>query len=124
MAYAAIKTVQDRGDARYSRKYGGLCLKLPAMIQFNGLCQTLGFYEAKGKGEATNEHTRLLNDLGGMVRSNHSGAELAERARTAELPEYLHLSREALACSIWLKRYAEAVLRVTPGEEGDDAPAA
>lgn len=118
-AYNAIEAVHRLNREKYSKKYGGLCLKLPAMIQFNGLCQTLGFHEAKAKGKTADEseHARLLNDLAAVMETNQNGGQLTAMVRTAELAKYMQLTSEALACATWLKRYAEAVLRVEPGAE-------
>ena len=46
---------------------------------------------------------------------------LTEAARTAKLLEYQQLTREALKCAQWFKRYAEAVLKVQAG--GDEGAA-
>lgn len=91
-----------------AQDYGRLCLRLPFLIQQSGLCQALAFLEGKSKKE---HFHAVLQDFGKV-----SGATLA-RARNVSAPEYQRMSAEALRVAVWFKRYAEAVLKVTPGDE-------
>lgn len=122
-SFQSIGQVHDTKQEPFHKKYGGLCLKFPAMIQQNGLCQAVAFLEAKGADDNaasdSNEHKLYLRDLARIVlcRENAAGSDLAGEARTATLNSYQRLTRETLHCAVWMKRYAEAVLRVKPGEE-------
>lgn len=123
LAYETIAAM-DALAAEFKTKYGSLCLKMPAMLQQNGLCQAISFYEAKAGGASpeTDERARYLRDLSrlALVANAADSSVLASRARNDELDAYLQLSREVMQCAVWLKRYAEAVLKVKPGTEATD----
>lgn len=122
-AYEKI-AAQAQSPEKFKKKYGGLCLKFPAMIQQNGLCQALAFLEAKAAGKENpqeSEHALFLRDLAQVVLANGTatGGRLAQLARTEPLGRYQWLTMETRECAVWMKRYAEAVLRVQAGEEVD-----
>ena len=84
---------------------------MPEMIHQNGLCQTIAFLEAKRTNPEKAHFGDVLEDLAAIAKPA-PGAAFAKLARTAESGEYQRLTREALACAQWLKRYAEALLKV------------
>jgi len=112
-AYARVNAML--GQAK-QKDYGRLCLHLPALIHQCGLCQTVAFLQAKPKDKAESAHFKVLADLAGVMKTQN----LPQAARDGQLGEYLQLSREAMRSAEWMKRYAEAVLKV---ELGDDAHA-
>lgn len=124
-AFEKIKEIKSTTSPEFSVKYGGLCLKMPTLVQQNGLCQAVSFYEAKSDendpDHRENEQSLYLRDLSRLVLKDNSAtvAILAARARGDDFVNYLQLSREVMQCALWLKRYAEAVLRVKAGAEGD-----
>jgi len=122
-AYETIEAVSELGTD-FKTKYGSICLKMPAMIQQNGLCQAISFYEAKAAGASpeNNERARYLRDLSRLALGGNDpdSNALGEMARTDELDTYLLLSRDVMQCAVWLKRYAEAVLKMKPGTEIND----
>ena len=101
--------------------YGRVCVHLPEMIHRNGLCQTVAFLEAKGADAQRKPwFGRALADLAAVLKFESSQV-LAAKVRAAEMADYQRFTREALACAQWLKRYAEAVLKVDPSQKlGDD----
>ena len=107
-AHTAYQRVIDV-PADMKKEYGGNCLRLPAMIHQNGLCQTLAFLEAKSAKYPW--FSRLLNDLAAVTGLAHTGGQFAADTRGADLGTYQRYTREALASATYLKRYAEAVLR-------------
>ena len=121
---------QERAQAAYmavskanSKDYGRQCLRLPALIHQCGLCQTIAFFQAKG-GEDGNSKGKpffsaVLRDLAAVSKLGSGAEELAEKARKADMKTYQWMTGEALASAQWLKRYAEAVLKVEPGGEDD-----
>jgi CRISPR-associated protein Cmr5 len=90
--------------------------KLPVLIRTAGLAQALAFVQARGK----NAHKKLLDDLATVI-SAQNGETLATTSRTAPLPDYMRLTQHALAALLWFKRFAQSVLEVEPGEEGEDS---
>ncbi len=109
-AQKASACVSARRPALWAKKYGIQCLHLPAMIHQCGLCQSLTFLQAKAK----DEHLALLDDLAAAL-GLQTRTVLVDRARNSALTAYQQMSREALGCSNYFKRYAEAILRVELG---------
>ncbi len=83
----------------------------PALIHTCGVAQAVLF--ALGKSARNDHHKSYLNVLCAVLQSvgatdAKDGKALEEKCRMAGLPEYLLLSRDALAAAGWIKRYAEA----------------
>lgn len=112
----------DGAGEKTQKKYGSLARGLPAMIQTNGLGQTLAFLRAKGKGDPQ-DHQQMLYDhvaKWGFKRltGNNKAKQLPDAGRsTADLLEWLihndsavyrRATTEALAYALWLRRFAEA----------------
>jgi len=117
-AHKAVKAID--GDPaktpKFKKEYGGLCLDLAPLILKNGLCQTVAFYQAKSK----REHFKLLLRDFALVCSSLQADAYAARVRDADVAGYQQMTHEALACAQWFKRYAEAVLRAVPGDQGSN----
>jgi CRISPR-associated protein Cmr5 len=112
-AHEAVKNVKKTEDAKLQKEYGQICLDLPFLILKNGLCQTVAYYEAKGHKKR--QYELLLEDFA-KVCSGAAGPDYAKKVREAEVADYQRMTHEALACAQWFKRYAEAVLKVVPGD--------
>lgn len=97
------------------RKYGALSHKLPVLVHGAGLAQALEFVNARG-GESGQG---LLDDLAKAVGFN-SGNELRTKSRTADLSDYMWLTRDVLAALLWYKRFAQSVLGIDVSEGADD----
>ena len=91
------------------KKYGAIAHKLPVLIRTAGLAQALGFVEARG----TVASKRLLRDLAETLEHPALFAD----SRSAELSEYIHLTRQALDALLWYKRFAQSILQVEGGED-------
>jgi CRISPR-associated protein Cmr5 len=105
----------------WRRDYGRQCLRLPALIHQCGLCQALTFLEAKGAEQRNPYFHRLLDDLASVMGTAGGRTTLCASARGATLLEYERLTLEAIKCAQWFKRYAEAILKVRPGEGEEGA---
>lgn len=98
------------------QQYGGWAHRLPILIRTAGLAQALSFAESKGsKGPAR----AFLQDLAGVL-GHASFGELAARARSAELSEYMWLTQESLTALLWFKRFAQSILEVTGDADGQE----
>lgn len=106
-AYGKITAVKPQP---WGEDYGRQCLHLPALIHQCGLCQALTFLEAKAVKKP--ECGKLLADVLAAAGLGSTGA-----VRGAEVGEYQRMTRDALACAQWFKRYAEAILKVEAGGE-------
>ncbi len=96
--------------------YGRQCYHLPALIHQCGLCEAISFFLAKG---AKKDYFRsVLTDLADMMgwpecdNQHRTAEDFAGKVRGFDVVKYMHYSREAMSCAQWLKRYAEAILKV------------
>jgi CRISPR-associated protein Cmr5 len=122
VAWADVTEVKD---SALEKEYRSLARGLNAMIQINGLGQTLGFLKAKGKGDSGKAHYLLLNHLTGWMKDqNHFSAgnlsvmnngpdgflQWVTDAGTSST-DYRRATTECLAFGLWLRRFAEAELK-------------
>jgi len=113
-AYAKIDA--QKGEP-HAKDYGRVCVHLPEMIHRNGLCQTVAFLEAKAGGAQPKLWFRqALTDLADITKLAKD-KDFADQVRKAEMSTYQRFTQEALACAQWMKRYAEAVLKVDPSQK-------
>jgi len=126
-AWRDILEIKERGD-KDQKEYRSLARGLNAMIQINGLGQTLGFLKAKGGGKK-NAHFYLLGHLTRWMHG-HFDSAVAETTdnqndgllrwimNIASSADYRRATTECLAYGNWLRRFAEAELKEPgPGEE-------
>ncbi|MCS7224469.1 MAG: type III-B CRISPR module-associated protein Cmr5 [Armatimonadetes bacterium] len=96
--------------------YAALAQKIPTLILTNGLGQTLAFLKSK----KDNPHQWLLCHLSEwtlrQVDPNASQQDLLEWVLEHDSNAYRRATVEALAYLTWLKRFAEAELKVEGSE--------
>lgn len=125
-----IKDVDKNSEKKdLEKEYRSLARGLNAMIQINGLGQTLGFLKAKGKpGKA---HYYLLKHLtawmqdtkhfkaenGEIMRSGHDGLLQWVVDEETSSSDYRRATTECMGFGIWLRRFAEAELQAPEGEQ-------
>ena len=103
----------------WKKDYGRQCLKLPVLIHKCGLCQTLSFFKAKYAEKPDKAYyNQLMIDI--KQAMGITGDALHDIALQADFAEYQWMTREALACADWFKRYAEAILKVEPGDDSGE----
>ena len=108
-AYSKVSGVAA-SDTGWKQDYGRQCRHLPALIHQSGLCQTLTFLAAKGAADKKKGYfQQVLDDLACVTKIEKDGKALTAAVRTADMQKYQWMSREALACAQWLKRYTEAL---------------
>lgn len=119
-AYTDVKQIDDARNTSLQKGYSSLARKAPAMIQSNGLGQTLAFLRAKAGHKQQGEHWLLYHHLStwitGQMPPKQSSDNLLEWVITQDSQVYRQATTEALAYLNWLKRWAEAVL---PDGEGE-----
>ncbi len=102
------------------KEYRSLARGLNAMIQMNGLGQSLAFLKAKGKGEQNSQATQTPHGLLFMHVSNWVGEQMRTEgssllewivAPTTSREAYRRATAECLAFGNWLRRFAEAELK-------------
>ena len=103
-----------------AKKYGTMVHKMPSLLMSAGLCQSIHYVASRGD----DHQKRLLDHLATQLQRVDGGIgdreTLLDRVRQAELPLYLRLTHEALACASWYRRMVQGVLKVEPGEEGEE----
>jgi CRISPR-associated protein Cmr5 len=109
--YQTIKAREGKPDVR---QYGSVAHKLPILIRTAGLAEGLAFAESRGKAPIND----LMDDLAQVV-SGQSRGDLVSQSRTADMQDYIHLTRSTMLALKWFKRFAQSVLGVDPAEEGD-----
>jgi CRISPR-associated protein Cmr5 len=88
-------------------QYGTQARKLAALIQINGLGQTLAFLKAKASDNAAMD--RLYGHVSNWVTSQMGeGGDLLQAVTRWSSGKYRRATVEALAYAIWLRRFAEA----------------
>lgn len=123
-AYRDVSGLPKGEDKKEFRtRYGVMALKLTALIRSAGLCQAIHFVASRNK----DPYNELLKHLAGQLKRVNPGINeidkksLTEVIRKAELNEYLHLTREALAVANWYGRLAQSELKVLLTDEtGED----
>ena len=106
-AFGCVQEVEQGKDASTKKKYSTQCRRLPQLIQQCGLCQTVAFLQSKAAEPAV---ARALADFAEVVEHGQSATDFAKKCRQSELKEYQWMSRHAIQCASWMKRYAEALL--------------
>lgn len=105
-AYEKVSRVKKE-DAS---SYGSMAHKLPILIRTAGLAQALAFVSSRGKPS----QKQLIEDISETIGKKEM---LLERARAAELREYMYLTEQVMAALLWYKRFAQSVLGVDAGIE-------
>ncbi|MCS6900515.1 MAG: type III-B CRISPR module-associated protein Cmr5 [Myxococcales bacterium] len=117
LAFDHVSQFTGENNKAKAKKYGTMIHKLPALLQTAGLCQTMHFIQSRGD----EDQKKILEHLAVQLRRvNHAiqnADSLLARVRQAELPEYLQLTDEAMACAAWYRRMVQGVLKVEAGEE-------
>jgi CRISPR-associated protein Cmr5 len=125
-AWDCVKDIKKL-EKKEQQEYRSLARGLNAMIQVNGLGQTLGFLKAKGKAKddkghpKKNAHYFLLEHLThwmhhhfdtaiGDVSDTRNDGLLIWALNQASTSDYRRATTECLAFGRWLSRFAEAEL--------------
>ena len=123
----AWKDIQEVKSIKgMAKDYRPIARGLNAMIQINGLGQTLGFFYAKSKkdnGQPDSEkaHYRILNHLTNWMRGpftptankiagGYGGLLFWAIDELTTSADYRRATTECLAFGLWLSRFAEAEL--------------
>lgn len=134
-AWKNIKAIKKK-EQKLQQEYRSRARGLNAMIQINGLGQTLGFLKAKGKNDPNKADFLLLSHLTDWMRvPNHFSATnmavmndgpdgllkwVVDPATSSA--DYRRATVECLAFGIWLSRFAEAELEEPEKESKKEEP--
>lgn len=101
-------------DSPERKQYGAMAHKLPVMVRQAGLVQALEFVNSRGKPA---QHD-LLKDLAEVV-AGQPAERFVDDCRRADLASYMWLTRRTLVALEWFKRFAQSVLEIEPGGDGE-----
>lgn len=124
-AWENVKEIKDKAknNEKLEKEYRSQARGLNAMIQINGLGQTLGFLKAKGGNEESKAPYFLLKHLtawmqGHFTADNHCVLKdgydgllkwvIDEQTSSAD---YRRATTECMAFGMWLRRFAEGELK-------------
>ena len=116
---------KDTKDEKLEQEYRSLARGLNAMIQINGLGQTLGFLKAKSKGKNDEKkaHYFLLEHLTEWMRDHFTvdNKDVLKKGYDGFLQwvideqtssaDYRRATTECMAFGLWLRRFAEGELK-------------
>jgi len=113
--YHKVAAHKDKTDAK---QYGSMAHKLPILVRTAGLAEALAFVESRGK----DPHKALLKDLAQVVlnRETETIEAFGRQSRTAEMQDYVYLTRRTMLALKWFKRFAQSALGVEATEEGGE----
>jgi CRISPR-associated protein Cmr5 len=114
----APSEAQEKGQKAtesFKKSYSGLTRSTPALVQTNGLGQTLAFLRAKAKGDRNTAHWLLYSHISQWIASRVDFGDkgpdgLLEWLVTQSSEVYRQTTAEVIAYLGWLKRFAEAEL--------------
>ncbi len=116
-AYKCIEEI--KGNERLETKYRSAVRSCGALIQKSGLIQTLSFYISK-KNETANEQThyqKLAKHILMWEKICGNGDDLLknyQKLLTFSDEELIYKTQEAKDVVLWLKRFADAMLKGEP----------
>lgn len=123
MAYDDVASFQNKQTGKNkpgAKKYATIVHKLPSLLQTAGLCQALHFIKSRNDDDQKEMLEHLAGQLGRVNSQITNGETLLLRARKADLPEYLQLTDEAMACAAWYRRLVQGVLKIDASEAEEE----
>ncbi|MCK6524486.1 type III-B CRISPR module-associated protein Cmr5 [Myxococcota bacterium] len=125
-AFAGVQSfTKDFGltdaDKKLQGRYLTLARKLPAMLQVNGLGQTVAFLYSKGSGTqyvgAEGRILRLLDELTRLDDRTPGPADPLQRIVNMTPTAYRVATQKAMVGALWIKRVAEGMIDVDGVDE-------
>lgn len=114
LAFVHVSQVKNLADRKAQERYLTVARRLPAMLQKNGLGQTLAFLYAKAQGRLrVGAEGQLLTHLEAMMRAQldtQGPADIMQWVLVMSVDDYRVASQHAMTASGWLKRFAEGML--------------
>lgn len=125
-AQAAYSSMTEGLSPNEAAVFGTICHHFPAMIRLNGLLLTAIFYEAQSSknedSDRSKAYKRYMKYMLQALELEVSQLSVYLKNPSCDSNCYRLLTRQALAASVWFKRYAEAILKVeAAGEPEGDA---
>jgi CRISPR/Cas system CMR-associated protein Cmr5 small subunit len=107
-ANAAFEAVLARKEKDGASKFATYCMRGPNLMRQSGLVQALAFLLARAPGDRMARE--YVDAVARALEPDSNARALLDRARKADLAEYLFLSRSAVGVALWLRRFAQSEL--------------
>jgi CRISPR type III-B/RAMP module-associated protein Cmr5 len=114
-AFDRVERIKGKNDEKAEKKYRSAVLSSGALIHKAGLLQTLAFYLSKPDYRPLAED--ILSWRGIKEGSETAPFSIYKNLLTLKDEDIIHKTQEARALVIWLKRFAEGMLK----KEQEDA---
>jgi CRISPR-associated protein Cmr5 len=112
-AWLAVNNVNNADKSEYKSRARGMA----AMIQTNGLGATMAFLLAKSSKRAYKQAYEHISEWVTADKQLGYSGDLMDLIRNADVDVYRRATTEAIAYSIWLKRYVESWTDVAEAED-------
>lgn len=121
IAFKSIAEVKGWKDEGRAKKYASIVHAMPALLRSAGLSQALHFVRSRKNKEQQLFLDHLAGQLGRVDATIKNADTLLGKVRDADLPDYLRLTHEALACVTWYRRFVQGELNIQAGDvDADD----
>ncbi len=103
------KVKKNKNDEKAEKKYRSAILSAGALLHKSGLLQTLAFYLSKGDYKPLAED--ILNWKGIKEGNNDNPINIYSNLLKLSDMDIVYKTQEARALVVWLKRFAEGMLK-------------
>jgi CRISPR-associated protein Cmr5 len=110
LAFDHVKAIKGLEEPE-QKKYASIVHAMPTLLRSAGLSQALHFVRSRKSKQQQIFLDHLAEQLGIDGRE-----KLLAEVRRADLPAYLRLTHEALACVVWYRRFVQGELGIEAGE--------
>lgn len=114
--YDHILSYQNDHSETDQKKYGSMAIKLPFLVQRAGLAQALAFVNMKAESDSGEPYKDLLGHLSQIV-VEEGQQPLLQASISADLPEYIYLTKRTLLALEWFNRFSQSILKVKQTDE-------
>lgn len=107
----------EKDNTQIQKEYRSYLKKMPAMVQVNGLGETLAFYYAKdGAYRVIYEQIAgwIRKSMRALINKDDENKEFIEILVSMNSPEYRLVTMEVLALLNWMHRFAEGMIDAKP----------
>lgn len=116
-AYEQVRDFMSSKPKTVSKEYRSYLKKMPAMVQMNGLGETLAFYYAKDEThrDIYFQVIRWLQRKYGKQLLGNNESEALHAILRMDSPDYRVMSMEVVALVNWMRRFADGFSKAGEG---------
>mgnify|MGYP001143254577 CR=1 FL=1 len=109
-AYAQVEEYLQGRIEDQQKEYRAYLKKIPAMIQTNGLGQTMAFYFSK-RGTHRDIYQQIAHWVEKKNDSMFQGEDFLEVLVNMDSSEYRMIAVEVVALTNWMRRFADGLIK-------------